>query len=87
MVTVIYTSSTVLYPFSVTRMGKKNRNKQKQIKKKNQHSLFILIKQFNSMKTTDVKAYRFLLFKHDFLVEQMKLFKTKLFLVSTYFLQ
>lgn len=39
------------------------------------------------MKTTYEKAYRFLLFKHDFLVEQMKLFKTKLFLVSAYFLQ
>lgn len=39
------------------------------------------------MKTNYEKAYRFLLFKHDFLVEQMKLFKTKLFLVSAYFLQ
>lgn len=39
------------------------------------------------MKTTYLKTYRFLLFKHDLFVEQMKLFKTKLFLVSTYFLQ
>lgn len=72
MVIVAYTSGTVLRRFLLLQ---------------EQHSLFIPINQFNIMKTTYLKTYRFLLFKHDLFVEQMKLFKTKLFLVSTYFLQ